>query len=447
MKKIFNFSIGVLLQILILVSCQAVGPRPSVWIDQPLDGSKFPVNPITIQAHASSLNGVSLIEFFVMDLKVGEQSVGGANLENASIVWNPPGPGEYKLAASAVDAAGNIGGKASVDILITGVVETPQMQETQTPSPSVTSSNILCTQDELVAPNLVSPEDGASIDREPILSWSYPESSCNPQSYKIDISPNAGFSDVSLGFGTLDFYETSRQWPLKAGECYYWRVRAIVSNFDGPNSAGRSFCIEKPPATIVFPAITINEDANCRSGPGTAYEAIDFAAKGSILSIEGRNEENTWYWVKPTEGADYCWISAVVGAVSGDPGKSKVISAPPLPLTVITATLDTIPPEITDIQVVPSVIAASGPIICPGYVEVTITVKATDNSGALDVYVEIPENSVNIKLVPLSNNKFQISVAPGNILGQKNLIIHAIDKAGNETSANWANFTVIPCLQ
>lgn len=216
-------AIILLVMFLMLSSCQSDGPGPNAWIDQPLEGSTFHHSSITIQAHASDADGVAVISFYVMDEKVGEQQVGGGILENSSIVWQPPAPGEYKLSAQGIDNEGNTGGKAGVGIIITGDSPLTPIATTATPS-----SGEQCTEDNLDAPTLLTPINGTTIEGQPSLSWSYPGNTCHPASYVVDISPDAGFSDVSLGFGTFDYMETSRQWPLSIGKCYYWQVRAII---------------------------------------------------------------------------------------------------------------------------------------------------------------------------------------------------------------------------
>jgi hypothetical protein len=454
MKNIVSSAIKILLIFSVLSSCQSAGPGPTAWIDQPLEGSIFPLSPITIQAHASDADGVAVIAFFVMSEKVGEQPVGGGRLENASILWQPPAPGEYQLSAQGTDNEGNTGGMASVGIIITGDETVTPVSSTATPS-----SGEQCKEDNLDTPTLLSPQNGATVEGAPSLSWAYPDDTCHPASYIVDISPDAAFSDVSLGFGTYDHMETSRQWPLSAGKCYYWQVRAIIPGVEGPKSPAWSFCIASPPEVVVkLPSITVEQDANCRSGPGTDYEAVDFAAEGSNLMIEGRNELNTWFLVLPSEGAVKCWISGSVGSISGNPLDAPVVEVASLPIQsvtetptpasppvfVITMVADMTPPVISSVEFIPPVIAASGPIVCPGYVDVDIIVSASDNNGYVEVYAEIPMTGVYTKLLPVGSH-FEQAVSPGSIPGTISVIIHAYDAAGNHTTVNWPYFTVVPC--
>jgi len=457
MMKTNGNSLLIGLMILFLfAACQSTGPGPKAWIDQPLNSSEFTAGPITIQAHASDPDGVTAIAFFVMEEKVGEQQVNGERLENASILWQPPAPGKYQLSARGIDNAGNPGELAKIEIEVNG-----EPLATQTPTPKANIKDEVCSEAEVKAPILLSPENGAAIQGQPTLTWSYPDGTCHPASYVIDISPDATFKDISLGFGTADYNETSRAWPLPAGACYFWRVRALLQGADGPNSSVGNFCIAPIEVLVKVPSISVDQNANCRSGPGTNYETTAQASKGSELEILGRNPENTWFWVKPSESTIQCWISSSIGTLNGDPLKAPitkvaaqpVISPTPTPtptpaspmFLVIPAVIDTTPPVISSIEFIPPIIAASGPVLCPGYVDVDIWVSASDNSGFVDVYAEIPSTGLMTWLRPTGSH-FEQAVSPGSIPGTIQVIIHAYDEAGNHATAE-ASFIVIPCTQ
>jgi hypothetical protein len=112
---------------------------------------------------------------------------------------------------------------------------------------------------------------------------------------------------------------------------------------------------------------------------------------------------------------------------------------------VIPAVIDTTPPVISSIEFIPPIIAASGPVLCPGYVDVDIWVSASDNSGFVDVYAEIPSTGLMTWLRPTGSH-FEQAVSPGSIPGTIQVIIHAYDEAGNHATAE-ASFIVIPCTQ
>ncbi len=100
----------------------------------------------------------------------------------------------------------------------------------------------ICPTEELIAPILAAPADGASVNTlSPSLTWGYP-ANCTPQGYRIDLSITADFSDTSLSGGTGN---PSTTWgpgaPLTDCTVYYWRVAPINDTTLGPFSASWSF--------------------------------------------------------------------------------------------------------------------------------------------------------------------------------------------------------------
>ncbi len=64
-------------------------------------------------------------------------------------------------------------------------------------------------------------------------------------------------------------------------------------------------------------SLTLIQNANCRRGPGTAYEVLTSVLKGQTIQLSGRNEDNTW-WFTVLPGNNPCWISMVAGKPNGD---------------------------------------------------------------------------------------------------------------------------------
>jgi hypothetical protein len=107
-----------------------------------------------------------------------------------------------------------------------------------TPTPKPT-----CPTSGLLSPDLSSPGNGASVNTtNPTLSWHYPDPSCDPQGYRIDLSVDPLFADTSLSGGTGN---PSTNWgpgsPLVNCQLYYWRVAPINNITLGPFSSSRSF--------------------------------------------------------------------------------------------------------------------------------------------------------------------------------------------------------------
>jgi hypothetical protein len=59
--------------------------------------------------------------------------------------------------------------------------------------------------------------------------------------------------------------------------------------------------------TIVDEPVTADENANCRSGPGTVYPVIGFFNTGESATVLGRNADGTWVYVRLPGGRE-CWV-------------------------------------------------------------------------------------------------------------------------------------------
>jgi hypothetical protein len=432
----------IFISIILLAGCNLPsigGAGPAVWIDRPLDGDKEPVSqPVLIQAHASDIDGIESFEFFAAGTSLGEVAAGGERLGEASLQWQPPGPGVYLLGVQAMDQKGDIGPLASVQVTVGDATETTAVT---TSSPSALDA--LCASDALTAPMLLSPADGATITGPSMLSWSYPDALCHPASYFVDISPDASFNDISLGFGTLDYNETSREWPLPAGQCYYWRARAYVPDVSGPPSAAWTFCIGEIAATVEPPALTLTQNANCRSGPGTAYEAVTVLAKGEKAAIEGRNAENTWVYVKPLSGSRRCWISVVAGDLTGEWSQAPIVAAPPLPATVTPVAADTTSPVISDLTANPVLISAL--VQCGATPAITvISARVTDAGGVQRVIARV-SGVGEFDMSPAGGDLYQVALGPFSEPGTLSIFVQAWDNAGNNALSGPIEAQVVNC--
>ena len=129
-----------------------------------------------------------------------------------------------------------------------------------------------CPTAGLVAPVLTGPAMWSVVGSlEPSLSWSYPNASCNPQGYAIDLRTGPLFSD-SLGGGTGN---PSTSWgpgsPLPPGKEYEWAVQAINGTTLGPIAGFNYFFTGPMCATAALAASTPLQPANGaiinRTGP------------------------------------------------------------------------------------------------------------------------------------------------------------------------------------
>ncbi len=439
---------AVVLVILILPGCtlpSGTGAGPMVWIDRPLDGENLPLAPLILQAHAADADGITMIEFLVSDSLIASLPTGGARLEEASLEWMPPGPGVYLLNARAIDTLGNTNARTmpSVQITISGGTPTPAAALTPTLA-ALTTTFGQCAVGTLVAPLLLSPADGADVTGEPLLTWSYPDTSCHPYSYAVDISSDASFTDTSLGFGTLDYNETSRQWPLPAGQCYYWRVKAYVPDVKGPPSSAWKFCLTASITTTPSTAtLTLIKNANCRQGPGTAYDSVDALLQGTSVAIEGRNEDSSWFWVLKPSGSKRCWISASVGTASGNWQAVPVIAAPPPPVTATSTPAELTPPEISDLSANPTLISVQTQ--CGDTPPTTLIRARVTSAGGIARVVARVLGVGEFDMSPVGNDYYQVSLGPFGDAGTFSIFVQAHDNAGNTTTSAPIEVQIVAC--
>lgn len=91
--------------------------------------------------------------------------------------------------------------------------------------------------------------------------------------------------------------------------------------------------------TITMPAglkIRANADTNCREGPDTAYRIIGMLPTNQESTARGRNADSSWWYIDhPTIAGSNCWVSGTYTTVLGDAAGLPVVTAPPVPPTVI----------------------------------------------------------------------------------------------------------------
>lgn len=86
------------------------------------------------------------------------------------------------------------------------------------------------------------------------------------------------------------------------------------------------------------PTVTANVNANVRSGPGTAYNAIGSLMQGQAETIVGRNDAYTWWYIDyPGVSGGHGWIAGSVVTSSCVPAVVQVVAAPPLPTQEVAA--------------------------------------------------------------------------------------------------------------
>ncbi len=75
------------------------------------------------------------------------------------------------------------------------------------------------------------------------------------------------------------------------------------------------------------PSCSFSQNANCRSGPGTAYGQITSFLQGDAVDIKGQNGGDPLWWLVaiPGSSSGQCWVSAVTCSSSGPVEKVPVV--------------------------------------------------------------------------------------------------------------------------
>jgi hypothetical protein len=91
-----------------------------------------------------------------------------------------------------------------------------------------------------------------------------------------------------------------------------------------------------PAGTVI--SFTLAKNANCRYGPGQAYEVLDAVLAGANVPVEGRNENKNWVYVRLPSNS-FCWLSLSTGSLSGDINRAPFHPYPALPTATPTQVL------------------------------------------------------------------------------------------------------------
>ncbi len=114
-----------------------------------------------------------------------------------------------------------------------------------------------------------------------------------------------------------------------ADEAGKWQMQAYWQGSDTSAAAESGVCTFD--VINSTPGLNLISNANCRKGPGTAYEIVTSAPKGMLVPISARSEDGEWLYGK-VYGA-YCWISENLGEFNGNvtdlPVRKPPLHTPP----------------------------------------------------------------------------------------------------------------------
>jgi len=205
------------------------------------------------------------------------------------------------------------------------------------------------------------------------------------------------------------------------------------------------------PLAATIPSVVAKMDANCREGPGTAYEVYGSLLKGQEAVIKGRLADNSWLLIALTGRSSNCWIAASVVDVHGDRDTIQVAAAPPLPQEPPPVQIE--PPQ--PIDTTPPAIYGAGTdkqSMCASD-KVTSNVVAYDEGGIYQVYatwsltntngVIVETGYVDYTVLTTANNAYTGVFGPFDYPGTLSINGTVVDNAGN--SASFSQTITINC--
>ena len=90
------------------------------------------------------------------------------------------------------------------------------------------------------------------------------------------------------------------------------------------------------PTIAQGPTIVANADTNCREGPDTAYLRVGMLLANQTSTVRGRNADSSWWYIdNPNVAGGSCWVWGGSTSVQGNANNLPVITALPLPATVM----------------------------------------------------------------------------------------------------------------
>ena len=200
----------------------------------------------------------------------------------------------------------------------------------------------VCERQTILAPNLVSPENFATVTSPPgnpnsvAVSIAYPDANCTPAHYEIDISPDPSFESANYGVipsypnyasdqqnipGSLVHSATSAPF-LNDCTQYFWRARAMTDPDDPVNgeftpslySDSYSFFTNLNgtcptlPEESGFPYVNPKQDSNCRASDYTASQNLATLFADQPATILAINPEGTHLRVLDPQFDIRCWV-------------------------------------------------------------------------------------------------------------------------------------------
>ncbi|MFN2213708.1 MAG: hypothetical protein ACK2UE_11615 [Anaerolineales bacterium] len=89
-----------------------------------------------------------------------------------------------------------------------------------------------------------------------------------------------------------------------------------------------------PTPTSEPPALTVDQNVACRTGPGLIYDIRAYLPQGSTPLLLGKVGDQSWWMVEEPEFKANCWVSSEVASLQGEPDLLPVFTPEPTPTQV-----------------------------------------------------------------------------------------------------------------
>jgi hypothetical protein len=169
--------------------------------------------------------------------------------------------------------------------------------------------------------------------------------------------------------------------------------------------------------TYAPPTLTINENTNCRSGPGEAYKVLVVLKAGQSVEIVGRGPQDKYWVVKIPDQSGTCWAWGEFATASGSIHTLAEATPPP----TSTAAQPAAPRGLTYA------------FVCT-FTDVTVNLSwtdvATDESG-----YRVLRNSAPIAELP-ANTTLYTDIAPASPGSSFTYSVKAFNSAGESPAAS-----------
>lgn len=187
---------------------------------------------------------------------------------------------------------------------------------------------------------------------------------------------------------------------------------------------------EDTPISLGPPIAIALVNSNCRAGPNSIYDIVDYLLADGQSPIVGRDAGWFWWAVERINSSGTCWVANNLTDEIGDTSQVPILPAPPTPTP-----MDSEAPKIT-LSHAPTNPLSNQPI--------DFEVQGTDPSGIawIEIWVRPPGQSVATRLGRCDNSSSCKLQGGPYTAGKGEYFARAEDMAGNQVESSVSTFDV-----